>query len=147
MKKTLILFVCAVLALSLAGCGESAPAPTPTPDPDPALETLAPVTPTAAEVMEASASEAEAIAQEEPASSTDVEIDEESFAEAEDSVGLAVEELYAAVGEPTGDVSYAASCLEENAEDGMLFYDELGFYVWTLRNADGETVHAVYPLD
>ena len=97
--------------------------------------------------MEASASEAAAISEEMPASASDAEPDAEAFAAAEACVGLSVEELYAAVGEPTGDASYAASCLEENAEDGMLFYDELGFYVWTLRNADGETVHAVYPLD
>ena len=145
MKKTLIFIVCAVLALCLAGCGESAPEPTPTLDP--ALETLAPVVPTVEEIMEASASEAESIAKEEPASSTDAELDEEAFAAAEACVGRSLEELYAAVGEPTGDASYAASCKEENAEDGMLFYDELGFYVWTVRNADGETVHAVYPLD
>ncbi len=143
MKKTLILLLFAALALCLAGCGaEAAPEPTP----DEALETLVPVQ-TVEEVMEASASEAEAIAAEAPASATDIELDEEAFAAAEACIGLTAEELYEAVGEPTGDVSYAASCLEENAEDGMLFYDELGFYVWTVRNADGETVHAVYPLD
>lgn len=143
MKKTLIVFLGAVLALCLAGCGgEAAPEPTP----DEALETLVPVQ-TVEEVMEASAADAQALAQEAPASATDIELDEEAFAAAEACVGLTAEELYAAVGEPTGDVSYAASCLEENAEDGMLFYDELGFYVWTVRNADGETVHAVYPLD
>ena len=142
MKKTTIAFLCAVLALCLTGCSGAAPEPTP----EVALETLAPVQ-TVEEVMEASAVEAEAIAAEAPASATDVELDEEAFAAAEACVGLTVEELYDAVGEPTGDASYAASCLEENAEDGMLFYDELGFYVWTVRNADGETVHAVYPLD
>ena len=142
MKKTTIAFLCAVLALCLTGCGEAAPEPSP----EVPLETLAPVL-TVEEVMEASAVEAAAIAAEAPASATDIELDEEAFAAAEACVGLTVEELYAAVGEPTGDASYAASCLEENAEDGMLFYDELGFYVWTVRNADGETVHAVYPLD
>ena len=143
MKKTLIVFLCAVLALCLVGCsGEAAAEPTP----DPSLETLVPVQ-TVEEVMEASATEAEAIAEEAPASASDAELDEEAFAAADACVGLTVEELYDAVGEPTGDVSYASSCLEENAEDGMLFYDELGFYVWTVRNADGETVHAVYPLD
>ena len=145
MKKTRILLICAVLALCLAGCGGE-PAPEPTPTEEPALETLSPVQATE-EIMEASASEAEAIAEEAPASDTDIEIDEDAFAAAEACVGLSVEELYAAVGEPTGDASYASSCLEENAEDGMLFYDAFGFYVWTVRNADGETVHAVYPLD
>ena len=143
MKKTLFIILCAVLALCLTGCGgETAPEPSPEVE----LETLAPVQ-TVEEVMEASAADAQALAQEAPASATDVELDEEAFAAAEACVGLTAEELYAAVGEPTGDVSYASSCLEENAEDGMLFYDELGFYVWTVRNADGETVHAVYPLD
>ena len=137
MKKTLIVFLCAVLALCLTGCGgEAAPEPTP----EVTLETLAPVQ-TVEEVMEASAADAEAIADEMPASASDVQLDEETFA------GLSVEELYEAVGKPTGDVSYASSCLEENAEDGMLFFDEFGFYVWTVKNADGETVHAVYPLD
>lgn len=147
MKRTLLFLICAVLALCLAGCGASEAAPEPTPAEDVTLETLAPVAPTVEEVMEASAADAEAIAEEAPASASDVELDETSFAAAESCIGLSAEELYAAVGEPTGEVSYAASCLEENAEDGMLFYDELGFYVWTVRNADGETVHAVYPLD
>mgnify|MGYP007070335156 CR=1 FL=1 len=40
---------------------------------------------------------------------------------------------------------YASSCEEENAEDGMLYYD--GFTVWTVRNADGELVHDVYRMD
>lgn len=143
MKKTLIAFLCAVLALCLTGCGGEA---APEPSPEVKLETLAPIQ-TVEEVMEASAADAQARAEEAPASATDAELDEEAFAAAEACVGLTAEELYAAVGEPTGDVSYASSCLEENAEDGMLFYDELGFYVWTVRNADGETVHAVYPLD
>lgn len=143
MKRTLIAVFCAVLALCLTGCGaEAAPEPTP----EELSPTLAPVIPVE-EVMEASAADAEEMAAEVPASATDTALDEEAFAAAESCIGLSVEELYDAVGEPTGDVSYASSCLEENAEDGMLFYDELGFYVWSVRNAEGETVHAVYPLD
>ena len=68
------------------------------------------------------------------------------LAPAEACVGQTLEELYAAVGEPDS-ASYAASCLEENAEDGMLFYPDLGIYVWTVRGESGEVVHAVYPLD
>ena len=56
-------------------------------------------------------------------------------------VGASVEELYDAIGEPESS-QYASSCEQDNADDGMLFYD--GFYVWTLRTADGETVRAVY---
>ena len=145
MKRTLILMICAVLALCLTGCGGE-PAPGPTPSQELNLETLAPVL-TTEEVMEASAADAEARAAEEPASDTDVEIDEDAFAAAKACIGMTIEELYAAVGEPAGGTSYAASCLEEDAEDGMLFYTSQGFYVWTVRNADGETVHAVYPLD
>ena len=143
MKHTLIVILCAVLALCLTGCGGAA---APEPTPEEVVQTLAPMIPVE-EVMEASAAEAEAIAMEAPASPSDIELNEEAFAAAESCIGLSAEELYDAVGKPSGDVSYASSCLEENAEDGMLFYDELGFYVWTVRNAEGETVHAVYPLD
>ena len=143
MKKIVFLMLCAALALSLAACGASAPEPTPTPE----LTPIAPVAPVQ-EAEEVSASDAaEAAAAHPPASPTDVMLDGEAFAAAEACVGLTLAELYEAVGEPTGDVSYAASCLEENAEDGMLFYDALGFYVWTVRSESGEIVHAVYPLD
>ncbi|MBR2717379.1 MAG: hypothetical protein IKD79_06550, partial [Oscillospiraceae bacterium] len=82
----------------------------------------------------------------EPAPLTDLEtpmpVDDPLYEAAQSCVGRSVEELYEAVGEPTGGSQYAASCLEENAEDGMLYYD--GFYVWTVKNDSGETVHAVY---
>lgn len=145
MKKALFILLCGLLALSLAACGAAEPEPTPEPTPEVELTEIAPVRPQE-EIEEASASSA--AAQEEPAASaTDAVLDEDAFAAAEACVGRTAEELFDAVGEPTGGASYAASCLEENAEDGMLFYDELGFYVWTVRGESGETVHAVYPLD
>ncbi len=139
MKKLYLILFCAVMVLSLAACSGN----------HDAAPELAPLAPVAAdpEVEAASAADAEALTAEPPASDTDAEIDADALAAAEACVGLDVSELYAAVGEPTGETRYAASCLEENAEDGMLFYDALGFYVWTVRDADGETVHAVYPLD
>lgn len=143
MKKILFLMLCAALVLSLAACGAAEAEPAPASE----LTPIAPVLP-APEVEESSASDAaEAAAAQPPASPTDVMLDGEAFAAAEACVGLTLADLVEAVGEPDGDVSYAASCLEENAEDGMLFYDALGFYVWTVRGESGEIVHAVYPLD
>ncbi len=79
-----------------------------------------------------------------PASSTDAETSSD-YDTAVGYIGEPVEALYEAIGEPTGGTQYATSCLEEGAEDGMLFYDD--FYVWSLRTEDGETVYDVYLLD
>lgn len=148
MKKFLLLIFCAALSLCLAACGASEPEAAPEPTPEEALLEPVEATPTPQELEAASATTAEELAGEEmPASATDAALDEDAFAAAEECVGRTAEELYDAIGEPTGDVRYASSCLEENAEDGMLFYDELGFYVWTVRSESGEIVHAVYPLD
>ena len=144
MKKTLLLILCAGLLLALCACGAKAE---PEPEPTPELTELVPVETSAAEAEAASAADAEALAADPaPASATDAALDEDAYAAAEACVGLTAEELYEAVGEPS-ETSYAASCLEENAEDGMLFYNDLGFYVWTVRGESGEVVHAVYPLD
>lgn len=98
--------------------------------------------PTVEEIMLASETNAAALAEAvPPASATDTSLDQAAYDKAQELVGASVEELYEAIGEPT-DSQYASSCLEENAEDGMLFYN--GFYVWSLRGADGEIVHAVY---
>ena len=148
MKKTILLLLCAGMLLCAAACGETEAAPEETPVPED-LE-LVELEPEASveEIMDASAADAEELKEEEaPASATDAVVDEEAYHAALDCVGLTLEELYAAVGEPTGDVSYGASCLEENAEDGMLFYDDMGFYVWTVRTETEELVHAVYTLD
>ena len=63
------------------------------------------------------------------------------YEDAEQCIGQPLEALYEAVGEPES-YQYASSCEEENAEDGMLFYD--GFYVWTLKTESEEIVRAVY---
>lgn len=143
MKRILLILLCGAMVLCLTACGASEPEPTPEVE----LTEIEPVL-TDAETEAVSASDAAAPSEDiPPASATDIDLDEAAFAAAEACVGRTAQELYEAVGEPTGEVSYAASCLEENAEDGMLFYDELGFYVWTVRSDSGETVHAVYPLE
>ena len=60
-------------------------------------------------------------------------------------VGRPVSELYAALGQPVETPSYGPSCLTEGAEDGILTYED--FYVWTVRTADEELVHDVYPAE
>lgn len=54
-------------------------------------------------------------------------------------IDKSVEELIAAIGEPSGS-DYAPSCLGDG-EDGELFYD--GFSVYTYREGDVETVQDV----
>lgn len=93
------------------------------------------------EIQAASESDALTAETERPASETDASLDQSVYEAALACVGLTVEELYDAVGEPS-DSQYAASCEEENAEDGMLFYD--GFYVWTVKTETEEIVHDVY---
>lgn len=149
MKKIMFFVFSVLLVLCLSACGapEPASAPEPTAVPQEELVEQTAPTPDPAALEEASATTAEKLDAAEPASATDVALDEDAFAAAEECVGRTAEELFDAIGEPTGDTHYAASCLEENAEDGMLFYDDLGFYVWTVRSESGEVVHAVYPLD
>lgn len=131
MKRTALLFFCLSMLLCLAACGARETAPAETEAPVPAQETEVPA------VQEAPETEPETVPTE-PEAST---LDEDAYAAAQDCVGRSAEELYAAIGEPES-AQYAASCLEENAEDGMLFYD--GFYVWTVRGETDEIVHAVY---
>ena len=154
MKKILLTFCAAALLLSLAACGgtetEEAPnmeplAPTVTEVPASDADAMKEA-PAEAEAAPDDASESDAGEITEAASETDAvdSYDPALLQAAQDCVGASVEALYNAIGEPI-EAQYAASCLEENAEDGMLFYD--GFYVWTVRNADGETVHEVYLSD
>ena len=69
-------------------------------------------------------------------------LDEEAYNAALACIGLPVEALYAAVGEPDSSL-YGSSCLEQGAEDGSLMYDRYGFSVFSLRNENGETVKDV----
>ncbi len=129
MKKIFLILSAAILAVGLTACGGAAEER----EAELKLEPLTPVTdaPSAAPEMNAAgASETDA---EEPA--------DPAVSAAQDCVGQPVEALYAAVGEPVS-AEYGTSCLEENAEDGMLYYD--GFYVWTVRTESEELVHAVY---
>ena len=92
----------------------------------------------------ASETNTEPVNLEPPASETDaVTVDTTAYETAQEYIGRSVEELYEAVGEPTSS-QYASSCEVEDAEDGMLFYEEGGFYIWSVRTADEELVRAVY---
>lgn len=52
----------------------------------------------------------------------------------EELIGATVEDLFEAIGRPKN-MEYTTSCLVENGEDGMLYYD--GFYVSTTRFPNG----------
>lgn len=141
MRRIITCLLCLVLAAGLCACGAASEAE------ESELVPMEPAeqAPTVEEIMAASESEAAVIAAAEPpASETDAEVDEEAYTAAVALVGMPVESLYEAIGEPA-DAQYAASCEEENAEDGMLFYD--GFYVWTVRTETEELIHDVYTMD
>jgi len=158
-------------AAACGGQTQKTPEETPAPTEEPAEETPEPTpepTPEEGEAAQekettaAGASDTDA-REEAPASGSDAEYTEPTYLtdleptpEAEDEAsmlddamyeaamtckGRSVEELYDLIGEPTGGSLYAASCEEENAEDGMLYYD--GFYVWTVKNSSGETVRDI----
>ena len=150
MKKLLLTLTICALALSLVACrkdGSDRADAKPTP------------TPNWSDVLAASASDA-ANAKTPPASATDATAQptveqtpevkaasapataQDAYEKARACIGLSVQELYDAVGQPTGEPVYGPSCLQVDAEDGMLPYD--GFSVWTVRSADAETVHDVY---
>lgn len=135
MKKLLIALLCLGLLIALAACGGGRAAPETTPEPE-AAPVSEPVTepeptPEPAPVTEA-------------APEPEGALDEAAFEAAQSVVGRGVDELYALIGEPVSS-QYAASCLVEGADDGMLLYD--GFYVWTVRDGDGETVYEVAAND
>ena len=132
MKKILsLLLICAMLA-ALAACGGSKPD-----EPEPTG------TPAPQDVLAASASDAQTAKQTHvpPASSSDAVLDDQSYATAQGYVGQPASALISAIGRPF-DSEYSASCEQEGAEDGMLYYN--GFSVWTMRTATGEIVRAVY---
>ena len=146
-NRIMLTTLAALLVIGICGCQEQKAS-----DETLELVPLAPVETTQA----ASESSVGEYPQLPPASSADAaaEVEEEPGPDEEDLVldgvlydaalayvGASVEELYDAIGEPESS-QYASSCEQDNADDGMLFYD--GFYVWTLRTDEGETVRAVY---
>lgn len=127
MKKTIALLLTALMALALVSCGGTAESPAPTEAP----------------ATEAPAATAEPTA-EEPAAEPEESVEEDHLAGVIEQVlalkGQPVQELYDAIGMPTGESEYASSCLVTGGKDGVLPYD--GFTVYTLVQPDGtETVY------
>ena len=135
MKKIAILMLC--LSLLLCGCGGSAPAETTAPKAS--AQTTAPAETTAP--VETTVPETTAPA-ETTAPETEEETDpvDEARVLAESCIDKSVEELYKLIGEPDSS-DYAPSCLDENGEDGILYYEN--FIVYTYREGDNETVSFV----
>ena len=144
MKKMIALLLLLGLMLTLCACGQTAAEePAAEPAAEAAAETEPTAEPTEEEILAASmANAAQAALVTPPASGSDITIDEDLFQQAQEFIGLSAAEMFAAIGEPTS-VEYAASCEDEDTDDGMLYYP--GFYVWTMRQGAVETVRAVYP--
>lgn len=152
MKRTVALVIALVMAFTLTACAglaqkavdaeNATPVPSPTPDLTGILSASASDAATAAQthVPPASSSNAQTAAEQQPAA--EQPSGQQGYETARGYIGLSVQDLYAAVGQPTGTPTYGPSCLQEGAEDGMLPYD--GFSVWTIRTATEELVHEVY---
>jgi len=144
MKKMTALLLLLGLMLTLCACGQTAGEPAA--EAAPAAGTAeTETTPEATEedILAASmANAAQAALVTPPASGSDISTNEDLMRQAEEFIGLSAAEMFAAIGEPTS-VEYAASCEDEDTDDGMLYYP--GFYVWTMRQGFTETVRAVYP--
>ena len=135
MKKIAILMLC--LSLLLCGCGGSAPAETTAPKAP--AETTAPAQTTAP--VETTVPETTAHVQTtEPETEEETDPVDEARVLAESCIDKSVEELYKLIGEPDS-ADYAPSCLDENGEDGILYYEN--FIVYTYREGDNETVSFV----
>lgn len=145
MRKFTTIALLAALVLCLAACsrgGASASQPAPTEAPAGTAEPTA--TPSSDVLAKLAASDTDAAVaktQTPPASNTDLEVDGEAYEKAKACEGLTIFDLYAAIGQPAETPTYGPSCLQENAQDGMLRYK--GFYVWTVRTDTEEIVHQV----
>lgn len=134
MKKIAILMLC--MTVLLCGCG-SEPAETTAPK-APAETTALAVSTTAPETT---APEATTVPETTAAETTEeTEPVDEARVLAESCIDKSVEELYKLIGEPDS-ADYAPSCLDENGEDGILYYEN--FIVYTYREGDTETVSFV----
>lgn len=134
MKKIAILMLC--LTVLLCGCGSE---PAETTAPKAPAETTAPAVSTTA--PETTAPETTTVPETTAAETTEeTEPVDEARVLAESCIDKSVEELYKLIGEPDS-ADYAPSCLDENGEDGILYYEN--FIVYTYREGDTETVSFV----
>ena len=143
MKKFAALLLALMMVLALCACGGAEePAENAAPA-APAQEATDDSGDTVTEVQDASGADVYVLTDDMlAADEANPNFDEAMFNAALACKGESVDALYAAVGEPD-DTHYVSSCLDLTGEDGELFYDRYGFYVWTLKNADGETVQDV----
>lgn len=141
MKKFAALFLALMMVLALCACGsEEAPAEAAKPEAPVVADDSGDVLD---DVQDASGADVYVLTDDMlAADEANPNFDEAMFNAALACKGESVDALYAAVGEPD-DTHYVSSCLDLTGEDGELFYDRYGFYVWTLKNADGETVQDV----
>ena len=129
MKKLIALLLAILMIASLCACSETAPE-TPETTESKTNET------TAAQAPEDPTEEAT----EEATETIPVAVGNADMALAESCIDKSVEELYELIGEPIS-ADYAPSCLDENGEDGILYYEN--FIVYTYREGDTETIHFV----
>lgn len=144
MKKLLALLLAFGMLLCLCACGAKEEAPAEEEKPEAPVLAEATDTDLATEPVEASSGDVVVAPPAAAAAASDV--DQDMFEQAIECIGLTPTDLIAAIGEPES-TEYTSSCLEDNAEDGMLYYNEYGFYVWTLRYTDGtETIQDVLEM-
>ncbi len=137
MKKLLALLLALVLVVALCACGQ-----TETPADSDASGDLQTEEKAPTEVADDSSADTYVLT-DDMKNEGDGSLNQEKYELAMDCVGESVDVLYDTIGEPEAEPHYASSCLEMGAEDGQLYYDSDGFYVTTLKNADGETVMGV----
>ena len=135
-KRTFLLAGALALTVLLAACGDAASSPSPSPS-----------EPSSPSVSDSAPPESTAPSQqpsEKPSGDPSPSPSESDAAgdlkeQAMTFIGQSVDDLIAAIGEPTGS-DYAPSCLG-SGEDGELFYD--GFSVYTYREGGSEIVQDV----
>lgn len=142
MKKTLIVMMALMMALTVfcTACGgNDQPAPTEAPAAEAEATELPTVTkpPEGAEengVVSANANNNVQLMEGMDRETWLASLSEDQRKVEEELIGATVEELYAAIGQPTSSY-YSVSCMVADGEDGMLYYD--GFTVSTTRFPSG----------